>query len=475
MFSGFLQNPIDGFSYLAKMRQGYEGSWLFTLPYTADPGVGVPINLYFLFLGQVARIFELPLILMFHLARVVGALLLGLSLSRLFKTIFDQHWRLPFVLALFGSGLGWLAISFGYFTSDFWVAEAYPFLASYTNAHFPIGLALQVWLLTPLDPKIEFDGRQVALTVAGSALLSLIYGFGWVIAFAVLTTWLAWQASQRSLTKNELRRWLGMALGGGPIALYQFWTIQNHPALSQWNVQNLTPAPAILDLIISFSPALLFAMLGVVFAWRSKDQKIRFLAIWLIVGIVVLYLPFNLQRRLISGLFIPVAGLVAFAVFEYVSKVKREMRTIAGVLLWLGAPTILLILAGGLQAATVQPPSIYVGESELDAFEWLGAYAANSLVMAAPDSGLLIPAYSSARVIYGHPFETVGADENRELVEDFYSGQISREDAGEILNSEGVDYILFGPREMVLGALPELPDWEVVFESRDSQIWAPVR
>jgi len=33
-FGGFLLNPIDGNSYLAKMNEGYSGEWLFTLPFT---------------------------------------------------------------------------------------------------------------------------------------------------------------------------------------------------------------------------------------------------------------------------------------------------------------------------------------------------------------------------------------------------------------------------------------------------------
>jgi hypothetical protein len=476
VFSGFLQNPIDGFSYLAKMRQGYEGSWLFALPYTADPGTGAPITLYYLFLGHAARSLHLPLILMFHLARVTGALLLGLSLFRFFKAIFKERWKFPFLLALFGSGLGWLAISFDYFTSDFWVAEAYPFLASYTNAHFPVGLALQVWLLTPLDQKKDFDRQQIAFTLVGSALLPLIFGFGWVIAFAVLTAWLAWQALQRVNFANELRRWLCVVLGGGPIVLYQFWNIQSHPTLTQWNAQNLTPAPPVPDLIISFSPAVLFAIWGVVMAWKTDGERFRFLVVWVIVCVSAIYLPLNLQRRLISGLFIPVAGLAAFVALKYWPKIKREQRILLGILLSLGAPTILLILLGGLQAATTKPASIYLSASELAAFEWLDEHAKpNALVMASPDSGLLIPAYSDARVFYGHPFETVNANENRQMVENFYGTEMTRQEAAEILNGEEVDYVLFGPREMSLGNLPDLTGWQVVFESGDVQIWTAVR
>ena len=46
-FSGFLLNPLDGNSYLSKMFQGWEGNWRFKLPYTADPGEGAYLFLFY--------------------------------------------------------------------------------------------------------------------------------------------------------------------------------------------------------------------------------------------------------------------------------------------------------------------------------------------------------------------------------------------------------------------------------------------
>ena len=40
VFSGFLLNPLDGNTYLAKMIQGWQGHWRFILPYTADQSEG---------------------------------------------------------------------------------------------------------------------------------------------------------------------------------------------------------------------------------------------------------------------------------------------------------------------------------------------------------------------------------------------------------------------------------------------------
>ena len=52
-FSGFLLNPIDGYSYLAKMRQGAAEPLEFRLPYAAEPGDGALLFVYYLVLGRV--------------------------------------------------------------------------------------------------------------------------------------------------------------------------------------------------------------------------------------------------------------------------------------------------------------------------------------------------------------------------------------------------------------------------------------
>ena len=71
VFAGFLMNPLDGNTYLAKMYQGYQGNWKYTLPYTAVKGEGAYLFEFYLFLGHLARLFDLPLIIVFHLARLL--------------------------------------------------------------------------------------------------------------------------------------------------------------------------------------------------------------------------------------------------------------------------------------------------------------------------------------------------------------------------------------------------------------------
>ncbi len=475
VFVGFLLNPIDGNSYLAKMHEGYNGAWLFTLPYTAQPGPGAAINLYYLFLGHVAAALGLSLLFTFHAARLLGALLLCLALYRFFAAIFPdkgaRSWALA--LALFGSGFGWLVLAFGAFTSDFWVAEGYPFLAAFANAHFPFGLALQIGLLTPLISKVAVDARRMAAAFFAALLISIVYPFGWLVVMAVLSGWLLVQVLRHANLTAEIRRWLCVLGGGLPFSIYSLWVVNTHPALAQWTQQNLTPAPAFLDLLISFSPALALAFTAIYLARRRASEILLFLATWLLVGILLIYFPSSLQRRFITGLYVPVAALAMFAL-QNLARNPQTFKRLALSMFIFAVPTNLLVLSSGVQAARTQNAALYLERAELQAYQWLDQNAISTeVVLAAPDSGLYLPAYSNVRVIYGHPFETVQADERRAEVLRFYTGLLSDAKAIGYLESAGVNFVLYGPRERALGSLPQLPGWQVVYSSDGVEIWAP--
>jgi len=156
-FTGLLSNPMDGNSYLAKMRQGAQGSWLFHLPYTSEDHDGAFIFTYYLFLGRFSALLGLPLILTYHLARVVNSLIL-LFVAYCFLSLINldqKSRRATFLLIGFSSGLGWLAVPFDVFAPDLWVPEAITFYSIFANPHFPLAVALMlltfIFVLVPLE------------------------------------------------------------------------------------------------------------------------------------------------------------------------------------------------------------------------------------------------------------------------------------------------------------------------------------
>ena len=446
------------------MYQGGEGSWRYQMAFTTEPGEGVYIQLFYLFLGHVARILSLPMVGVFHAARLLCALILLGVLWKFFGVVLPKprHRRFAFSLAALGSGMGWLGILMGLFPSDMWVAEAYPFLSAYANPHFVISLTLVLWLAQPTS---ESFGLQRALSVLLAAfVLSLVSPFGVVVILMILGGQLlisglvkkAWLEPKPY--KDQVLNIAVIVLGGAPFLLYYFWITQTHDVIAAWNAQNLTPSPQVWDLVLSLSPALLFAVLG---AWglirkygrTITEQRIFPLVIWVGFGLVLMYLPFGLQRRFMMGLYIPLAGLCALGL-DALSTERRPYRFWATLLFMLAVPTNLIVLMAGVHGINQRDEALFLTSAEDQTLTWIEAHTdPDDVVLAGPEMGSLIPAFTGRRVIYGHPFETIYAEREEEAVTAFFEGHSSAVEIATFLDERGVDYVFYGPREQRLGSL----------------------
>ncbi|MBI4772248.1 MAG: hypothetical protein HY784_17955, partial [Chloroflexi bacterium] len=219
VFNGLLLNPADGNSYFAKMQEGYRGEWLFTLPYSVEPGAGAFLFTFYLFLGHLACWLGLTIPFTFHAARVFGgALLLVTAYPFAARFTAGPRWRLAlWLLVALGSGFGWMATLAGRFTSDLWVAEAIPFLSLYANPHFPLAQAAELWILmaaVPLPPiqdsasnagQVEnlpyspptrirkfgaIGARRAAILLGATTALGLLLPFALLTTGLILAGWL---------------------------------------------------------------------------------------------------------------------------------------------------------------------------------------------------------------------------------------------------------------------------------------------
>jgi len=538
-----LLNPIDGNSYLAKMYQGWQGEWHFTLPYTAQPGKGAYLFLFYIFLGHLARLARLPLLVVFHLARLVSAFVLVLTIRCFLFTSFstirqtglgtesvdssgDQgkpceliapspvlipHTDAVFGLAILGLGLGWLAFPFGVITSDLWIPEAYPFLSAYANPHFALGLALLLWLLA-LPSGEGISGRASvsglpARTPASrmrqeicsgipiglvSFFLSVVYPFGVIVALVVLGGLAAWElgdqlnrtrrhnpelhsSQQTEPDKNSdiKLRWIWVLLFGAPLLLYDWWVVRINPVLAGWNAQNLTPTPPPWDLLLSFSPALLLGLFGVIFLWYRRDRRFRLPLTWVVAAVILIYLPFGLQRRFMMGLFVPVVSLAGLVLAQMEIKKRRLAWMLGKLVLLLSLPTTLLVVLIGDYGVQAHDPLLYLTRGESQALKWIEEITPeDALILASPETGLFIPAHTGRRVIYGHPYETVNAETEKQAVIRFFQEAKDNEPYLETFLSERqVDYVFYGPRERKLGSLPQIDSLIPVFSTNDVEVY----
>jgi hypothetical protein len=471
-FIGFLLNPMDGASYLAKMRQGWSGEWRFSLPFTAEPGSGAYLFLFYLFLGHLSRWTGIPTIWMFHLARVAGAGLLLYTLFDFYRLVFANRpdlQRMALWLTAFGSGMGWLVLFFGAHPADFWVAEAYPFLAMFANPHFPLGLALLLWIFNLLvDPTARL--REGLLAFLG-LLISIILPFGVVVMLLVAVSWLAWTWwEERRLAWRAV---ISLGLLGGPFLVYQYWAALTDPVLAGWNLQNLTISPPVWDFILSFSPALLFAPFGCVYLFRQAGHPARRIVLaWFVLGIVLVYFPFTLQRRFMLGLYIPTAVLAVYGIEYLRQRFAARARHLYPIVLGLSLPTNLLLIVIGLFGAISHSPVLYLEKGETQAVEWIErSTPPRALFLSAPDFGRVIASSTGRRVLCCHPYETIHAQDVENQVSEFYASRRVLPGASLLVQNQ-VDYLVYGSRERLLGKDLDLSALTLAFDSGSVQIYS---
>ncbi|MCC6146500.1 MAG: hypothetical protein IT308_02915 [Anaerolineaceae bacterium] len=443
VFSGLIQNPIDGNSYLAKMYQGYLGEWKFHLPYSIEKGEGAYLFLFYIGLGHLSRLLGMPLIAVFHLARLSASVMLFVAIhlfieNRIAAPVFFK--RLALILCLFGSGLGWIAFFFDLLPSDIWVSETYPFLAAYTNPHFPLGMALLLFLI--LNLYREWGFKSFLLQAVLGILLAIIMPFGIVVAAGIMGVANAWSFfAERKIVPTALFA----LIPGGVFLTYQYVVILRDPILVEWNHQNMTVSPPLWDLILSLSPAFFLAIFGYRKARTAlPTETFRLLAGWIVMGMLLIYSPFNLQRRFMFAFYIPFALLAIYGLMEITTRLKIGKRLIYSIAIVASILTNVLVLSAGVFGILGRDLKIYLTLGKQEALQWIAHQTdEDSIVLASSEMGLLIPAHTGRRVLFGHPFETIHAASRKEIVDRFSHGELSGSALQNLIADEGIDYILW--------------------------------
>ncbi len=482
-FGGLVYNWQDSNTYLAKIRQGMHGEWLFTLPYSAEPGPGVyVIYLNYLLLGHIATFFSVEADIIFHAARLISGAIMLASLyafvSRFFTT--GEHRRFAFLAASITSGLGWLALLFGRLTPDVWQAELSPFLAILSNPHYPLAVAAFLWLINLLidsrTPRREprragiFAWTQL---IVGGLILAITQPYALLLLSMIAGLWivLRWRADKHPPRAASIHL-VALLLCAAPFAAYDLWLVATNPAMAGLNAQDVTVSAPPSTMMMAGGVPLVLGVLGcIVIVQRIRHarhvQANDYLLLgWLIISSLLMYFPHYMQqRRFAFALFIPLGVLATYGL-QRVAKLDMPVARFA--LIAFSSLTHVVVLLMAYVALSQHPLYLFLSQNEWNGLLYLRARAApHMLVLASPDMGLFIPAWSDQRVIYGHPYETLNARARAEEVEEFFKGRLA--DADRFLAP--VDFIFVGPREKALGVAPIPSYFSAAFTDGDVTIY----
>jgi hypothetical protein len=171
------------------------------------------------------------------------------------------------------------------------------------------------------------------------------------------------------------------------------------------------------------------------------------------VGVVpaLVYLPFNLQRRLVEGVQVPLSLLAALGI-SGLGLQGLKLRVVLGVLMVGLSLTNVLLVAGNCLTLQGKPAPIYRDTAEVAALDWLDERVDfDHVVLAAHGTGNYLPARVGARAFVGHGPETVRFSEKKALVARFFQAPTSDAWRQGLLDEYGVDYVFWGAAERQLG------------------------
>jgi hypothetical protein len=478
VFSGFAFAIEDGYSYLSKMKQGAEGLWLFQLPYTSEAHTPTIFYLFHLLLGKISALTDLSTPLVYHLARLIFDAILLAVLYRFIAlfTAWRSVRRLAFLLVIFGGGLGWLLILMGQVNwldstpLDLISPEAYTFLILYAFPHLALARTLLLLGLNALwkNPR---DSVQRAV-LAGACWL----GMGLIVPFYVAVVGaivIVGFIAEAVVVRKIAWRKVGLAALAGLIAapplIYTFVIVGTDPIWNVWASQLVILSPHPLHYVLGYAVMGVLAIIGLVKTWRRRVIDPKLIG-WLIAVPLVIYLPFNSQRRLIEGWQIPLAicaavGLVyavlpAWSRSRLVKRLTRHKRyTVPGLRSWfiagvlvLSITTYVLMLAEQTTRMIARVDLGFRDGAELAALRWLDQRVTDDdVILSSYNTGNFLPAMVGAKAFLGHGPETAHSQEKQKLVAKFYDSATPDDWRREFLRQWPITYVLFGPLEKKVG------------------------
>ena len=478
VFMGFFFLGDDANTYLAKMREGYEGHWIWTNRYSSEPSPGAYFFVFWIALGQISALLHLPLLVAFHAARVAGSVALLLA-----GMLFIRHFvadpgarRFGLWFYAIGLGCGYVIQALGHptflgqgtDTLDWRMPELSAFYSVLALPHFAWAAAFQA------------SAAVLTLKAAerGSLRLGLLAGVAWLgldsihaqmpilIGAAVVVALIARPVSRRGFAAAALA-----LLIAAPYVIYSYYESNHSPDVLRWASQwrNNLP-PDLLSLGLALLPQLLLAALALPGLIRRRSRGDLFLVAWLLMLALILWTPNpagNLRRRFFDGVSLPLVALAALGLYEQVLPRLRSLRSKRlvpfSIVAFSTVGSLFLLLA---PFAFARAPIYSVSSDEYSALNWLGTQPAG-VVLSSERLGLYVPAYSSNTAYVGQYSETWHWREKGAEARDVLTGKASAQD---FTGRHGIRYLLWSPD---YGAMPppELASATPAFDRPGAKIY----
>jgi hypothetical protein len=438
VFTGHFAGGSDYYTFLTKMKWGYDGHWLYENRYTPEPTQRVPIYFFYLFLGHAARILGLTLPAMFLLTDFVLAAIAFMLMLRLLKD--DSIHSLIFAVFAFPN----IDITARFAAKLFSMPERFFYLypsamSFFMFPHYIIDFIGFILVLGGAKDGINRNG--IIKGISGTYLLLIIHPF--LLASAYLIPLLYTVLFDRNRIKTVLLYEIIIGLAGSPYLLILYKDFTTVPWLIAWR-QQATAKSSVIGILLSYGFPFATAVIYVIYLIVKEKTKTAGIWIaWLIAELaLVIFMPLTNKNEFMFALSVPV-GILASRCIERINRIKpRVLSYILSIamvsfnLMFALFPTVTVI------NSKQHKDSIYLPTEYVAGLETMANESSDSVVLCRSDTGNLIPYYSGIRPFVGHISETINYKQKKAQADDLFSGKLTEQEIAEIIKEYNIRYVV---------------------------------
>lgn len=474
-FIGWLGSPADHNTYLSWMRQAAEGYFFFEDRFTTEPHDRIFIRPVWLILGKASALTTIPLILTYHIFRILSGLVL-LYASYTFISIFIKSKlikRAAFLLIGTSAGFGWIFALYSFFSNsglpyyslDLYAPEAITFRTIHQHTHFSIAVVLILVTLMLAWRSFQTGGKGWAMGAGISCFfLGFIHPFDVATVYLTLFLYLSsLYLREKKLPVEQLKTFLIMILTSCFPIGYNFYLLISNPVFQGWTEQNVVPSPNLIAFLLGYGSISILASIGLGYIITRRKDKDYFLISLVLSYIILIFSPIRFSLRFVEGFHVPLSILASIGLFLFLKHSQRwfkekkgfkKVRYYALVLFLVSAmPTNIAVLVNDMFFHVhADPFPSYLHEDEFRAFKWLEDNTHPSeVVLSSYETGNFIPGWSGNKVFIGHWAETLNRASKEKILRRFFDSSTDDAVRIDILKTYNIKYILYGKNERLLG------------------------
>lgn len=438
-------DPWDINLYVSFINSGQENGFFASNSYTSLPNK--PIFMYPLYtiLGMIFKTADSFLI--FHLAALFCGILIITVLFKLIKLFLNNFFEqiISLLVICLGGGLGFLF--YPLIQSADLSMTAFAFLSAFQRPHEAIGLLAYLyslvifWQMTTTQSK----NRKLLIFSVFIFLIMIIFYPYYLLSFVLIESIFIFLKDKKKIKISSYLSLLYFFIPGCFFVFLIAKQMLSNPTFESVLTQNL-PTPNIFCLFSGYGFLALLFIYQLFFI--RKNEKLLFLNIWIIVSLIMAFLPFGFSRFYLRGLFFPLTILSVVSLKTIAQKYSLNKVFLFSLFVFFSLLSSLRITMERVNAVSQKNIWYYISKNEFKSLQYLKNNSRSQAgVLALYNFGNIIPSYTKNSVYFGHFLQTPDALEKIKNLNAFYTNSLSQNEAKNFLQENNISYVFYGKGE----------------------------